>query len=1227
MSFLVEKGPASSSEKGRISKSPDADTRSARMEKYLKEKAEDLRKTGERASKNLEAGIKDPTFEEKNLDTPEGVQKELIKINIQSKALFDSGIALSGKISDFEKGLQRFEETKKEWSVFARGITWGDDSETKRLKDEFARLKREAEQKLRELQEQQVLIARYSRQVIQAAEMLRVKVSAERDLKFAELRVSGDTIESKHRKNESQYQKLSDEREKLISQGDSLRKYHGDLQLKLHDASSARQAYQIEALDIERFSTSLDLTLTELDSAISLLPLDSPQRILLEEKKQKLLEQQVFVKAALGEADSGLAQKVETERALGEESTSSAMRLRTVDDYLGNIVEPSLETMNISIHALEIAQQKNGTSREQLEAHYTETLDALSDLNTKAVDSISETTHGNFQMIKNLEKHVASFDQITIEGPGLWDATGGLVLGKIGEGWKLLTKDVICDMMLDPTSRFLKRVTKDIPVVNVLTEMTTAVIFDLPSGIIEGTGELIQGISTMLGSPVDTAKGLSALAGRDPRNGNWSFANALSAWHEMGKALIAYENFERGEIGKGTGKILLNVVLTATGIGALSKGSQAASLAYSIAKSTGRGSARATLKTVGTGSRIFGTEFAGGVAKMPGQILSGVGKVARAPSAFGKSMKEFFALDTIGKAEKSLKAVSGELQKVSDDIEEVTIGNRNVRDIEGLASRSADELAKLKPAELMRYGITDAQSIRAFLRLRELAKRKEQLFASRNRASLKRVDAKNIEYLEELVEEFTKGLIPKEKQLFAEICLDPKTGMLNRSGLSFLKRMIAGKKQVSIASFDGDHFKALNTAAGRQFGDFAINLMGEQFHSLVRSLKNQGYEVYAVRMGGEEFVLFGDVPKEVLAWTMEEASATLKENIRNHLTPRQMDAIAFDIFTSKYIGDKTHGLKRAYREIGGSTSSITEVHLPDLADAGFAAKKALQMADGFLERAKNEGGRGKVYLDQRDIQTVSSRVKDFIPENSLHHTQNAFMDDLANRLKGEVTAQLDSRTPSAHRILGRFALDPEKIQLIEDFFETPPFTLEKIEEISRATGISIEDLRQAKLERVTAAREYGTYTGAATMRKIESLGSEFGEIRTIEIGEFKSINETMGHTHGDTFLTWIYQEVILPAIRETGIPEEQIVVAQKGANFHYRLHDSVAYLQDLFNNTLRVYYESKSHELFATIDAVDASSLITRGPSYITLRTDWIASHRASTASESIARMYSLAIH
>lgn len=790
---------------------------------------------------------------------------------------------------------------------------------------------------------------------------------------------------------------------------------------------------------------------------------------------------------------------------------------------------------------------------------------------------------------------------VEIDRPNLWNATGGLLAQKIGERVAFETKDVVAGMILDPASKAIKNSTKKIPILGTLANVVSTVTLDLSSGLVEGAGELVNGFSVIIAHPTDTLKGMASLVGRDPNSKEWSTKNAGNAWKSMALSTISYEHFEKGEIGKGIAKAGLNVIMTATGIGAASKAAQAGSIAYRVAKTAGEKTARAAGRATVTGTSVFAIEFASGITALPGEAVATVGKIISVPSRLVRGS---------GKLRSHIKAIDAQLASLTTSIDSFTINGQKASRLENILSLSPDELQKLSPEKLAALGVSDSVSIQEFLNLKELITRRQKLQETKRALVEQYVKDRAEANKKEVVREQTEGLRKKERKLFEEAYVDPATGLMNRSGLNYLKQMLSKNKRASIVSFDSDHFRAINDVCGSEFGDSMIQIIGNNFHEIQKSLRRQGHEVHAVRMGGEEFVLFGDAPKHVMAAAMEEAAAAIKKEIRSQLSQAQMDQMANQIFTSKYASDP-NGLQRAYNEIGGSTSGVSEVQIHGPTDPAQIARQSLQLTDELLERGKNKTGRGKIYIDENSPLDSGKRANNLVPENALSSTQNAILDDVAAGLKDRIRNQQSARTPLTTAILDRFESGSPLRNELESFFEVPPVDMKQAEALSNKTGIPIGDLRSAKLESISAAHDYGTYTGAATMRKLQGAGKEFQLPRRIEIGEFKSINETMGHTHGDTFLMWVYQDVITPALEATNIPPGQIIVAQKGANFHYRLHSAASHLQAKFEAALRTNYEKNLQSFFDRMN--------TRGiKDYRTIREDWIRKNKFDRASQSL---------
>lgn len=461
----------------------------------------------------------------------------------------------------------------------------------------------------------------------------------------------------------------------------------------------------------------------------------------------------------------------------------------------------------------------------------------------------------------------------------------------------------------------------------------------------------------------------------------------------------------------------------------------------------------------------------------------------------------------------------------------------------------------------------------------------------------------------------TEGLRADEKQLFTDTHVDARTGLLKRSGLNMYKRLLEDGHAVSMAFLDGDHFGALNHVCKKEFVDRQISIIGKELAAMTESLRDTGADVYAVLWGGEEFVIFGDIEKEVLVEALTKTIEKIRATIRGSLSEITMNEIASYIFLKKY--HSLHdGLKRATDEIGGITGGVSRFQMSNYTEE--AARKTITYTDEILKQGKNNYGRGTVYPDKCDIATATHNAS-HLNESVLSQEQNARFAELSKNLETVIAERFLEKTPHALQLLQRVGTDTESKKMIVDFFKTPPFSLSGAEKIAEKSGISIGELRTAKLEIMRAQHDYGTYTGAATPRKIDAYTKSHTVAGSIAISEFKSINDTLGHTQGDTYLMWCFNEVILAAAEACGLSAEDIIIAQERASFTFRIRSGDKRIFTTFESELQRLYSKKLAILKQQIDP--------HQPSFLdSIREDWIRKQTSDTIGTRIESMNTLII-
>jgi len=606
---------------------------------------EEQRKAAEESAEAAEAvseiKIEDLNFNPDNLKTPEGIQTELKKLDAQSEQFRTTVSTLSGAAGDFQTSYTEFEASKQEWSVFLRGgssmfgFEISKDPETTRLEGMLETLKADVNGKIADLRTQKDELAGYGAQINQSGDALRTFVAEQREDALSELDSHGDSAEGAERKNEQQYQSLESQRGDLVERQDEMAAYMDSLYEQAEVADEAEEQIAVNAEQLEDFDGQISGAIETLDKALS-GDLPDAQRKELEAKRDELLAYSDMITGGLSALDMATtdtdANKDDVEGMLAD-AESGMLDLNT---YLFGVVMPAFGALDAAKEALGKAKLSYGTQREQAEAQYAEKLEAIGSIDASVAESVLGNNLANEQVLGALEQQKIFLDSVSIDRPTLWTATGGLLLNKVGEGISLIGSAV-----LEPIGDWMMEITEGIPVINTGATVVANIPIGLVAGVLEGCGELVQGVNMIIDSPIRTLEGMGALIGRDPMTNEWSLSTAGTSWKEMGKALLAWDDFAEGDIGKGIGKVGLNLLLTATGAGAAIKGSAKAATVFTVARGAGSGVMRAGLVATGAGIRVFAVEFSSGLANLPGEAVSGVSRAIKAvPKMRGLLTKE-----------------------------------------------------------------------------------------------------------------------------------------------------------------------------------------------------------------------------------------------------------------------------------------------------------------------------------------------------------------------------------------------------------------------------------------------------------------------------------------------------------------------------------------------------------------------------------------------------------
>lgn len=477
--------------------------------------------------------------------------------------------------------------------------------------------------------------------------------------------------------------------------------------------------------------------------------------------------------------------------------------------------------------------------------------------------------------------------------------------------------------------------------------------------------------------------------------------------------------------------------------------------------------------------------------------------------------------------------------------------------------------------------------------------------------------------------------VKENREIVRETYFDKATGLFNRNGLALGENILIQGKKLSVANFDADHFRASNDLKGRAYGDAQIKIIAKNINNAVRNLRKAGHKAYGVRMGGEEFTLMTTAPRKVLHKEMLAMSAKTKKEVLSTLSTQEKHTMAEQIAATKYAND-LNGINKAYKELGGISGSVIGIdgkHL-NWKEKG-NMKKSLMYADAAMEDLKKINGRGNFDLDPRNPKSTAERINNFQIHNVLDIQQKQNLNKEAKRLFGKAQSQFDTRLKTFNKTIegANPKQQSEFRESLGKVLRSPDSTKKDVGNVLRQHGADPSLAQKLQNEYVANLRDYGNYTGARTMtsyqHEMTQGNSRFNPKNSwkIEIGKFKSINETLGHVGGDAFLTFAYQDVIMDTVKEMKIPfgtgNDALIVSQKGADFHFCF--SKTYLEN--NVGIEKRFKDKLNEKYKEHYKSFVKRLDTNSNSkYQTERNTWLDKNE-KTNPNSKKEQYKLFFH
>ncbi len=630
---------------GRISR-PEADAfRDKMMAKTrellggLKKGAEEQKKTAEAVSK-VEAlsakEVSDNLNSVKDLPENAGYQEsmqQLQAIQMQNTAFQQSVGEQISSIREFGASYQKFQEQQSGWHAW--GQVWDAvfnsskrDQWIAEMNGKLESTKAAANQALSQLEAKNKILTANGQKIQKAIAAERAKAIETRDRQAAEIEAQKGKMGKEVDEKKAKYGELEKAKqgmegrkkeiiEKQAKNADLKKAWQGTKEEE--NLNLKQQEYQSSRGEIEEQVKAYELILNDPN-----VPKEAKDQI--QPEYQKALKNQKDVNTGLQVIDLKQKRGQQVDVQMDQGQQAAAKELETAEGHLRRQGE-TLTSLGTNIQRMEELQLQYATESEQVNTYYNGKVTELDKLSEDISGYVLDSAMGRNQAIGVLRTATESINNLKVEVNSAWNPLN-LVQGTFSgvAGW-------FSDFGKWIDGGMHNAAQESSGVTHVLVQ-----VGQFFTGIVSGASEMVGGLFTMVAHPLDTLKGLGTLVGIDANEGTWTVKTLGEGWKNLFKTLFAFEDFEKGDVGTGLGKIGINVASMFIGVGevggAAKVGAAAAKVGSVAAAKTAAAAARIAAIDAAKAAALAGGKVAAGTAVKVGRF-TGVGA---ATWAFAKTL-------------------------------------------------------------------------------------------------------------------------------------------------------------------------------------------------------------------------------------------------------------------------------------------------------------------------------------------------------------------------------------------------------------------------------------------------------------------------------------------------------------------------------------------------------------------------------------------------------------
>ncbi len=497
-----------------------------------------------------------------------------------NQSLQKQGTNVVRSIKKFQKQFQAFKIARNGLHAYKKFVTLfaGQDEESMNLMAIKKAMQKRLNATIKQIKEAQKKLENYGKKMREESNKQKQEKIKERDAKLKEIDANENLSEEEKGKRKEKYIALKQEKEELSKKRNDLNEYSKGLKETKQKKVTSRIIFaKTRKTQLKQYGSIISGTLEKIDKKLKDPTISEKQRQSLLKTKDVLTKKAKNIQYGEIASSATINGNLKVWNTLDEEEKKVAKNSYEIDSHIKKEVDPSINALGQHIDLLDKSMIQYSDSKKEVMKYYEKAFQSYDKIDEGIDSAILTSNLENIQIIEGLKSQKKTLSSMTIESTGLYEGTIGAIFSTTGAGIMHLGKAMVDNSIA--IDRDLKEAKKwGMSPAKYWVGKITLEIVSAPMGAVVGALEMGGGLIQMIGNPVESLSGIGALIGRNPKTKEWSLGMIADTWTAMGKDIVSWEDFKKGQIGVGIGKIFTNVISTAIGAEAVSASGKTAAI-------------------------------------------------------------------------------------------------------------------------------------------------------------------------------------------------------------------------------------------------------------------------------------------------------------------------------------------------------------------------------------------------------------------------------------------------------------------------------------------------------------------------------------------------------------------------------------------------------------------------------------------------------------------------